>query len=221
MIEDNNADIAAAGDQPGRPEETQQPENQAPAEAPKTPKPVQLQNQARIEWLNDDGTVANRELCLRGLGPLLDRLLRDKPTDEDKQRRVRITLLGDAASGLVDGKPAEIVGIEDTLENVTSNLSDGLVPPPLVIANYQRMSEQMAERGNLKAAMVTAVFEGARAAGFGYMTAVAEVSDADLVTLVEAVENQAKMFKDRMRALRPQLKFASDEDKSRIIIPGR
>ena len=35
-----------------------------------------LEEDALEVTLNDDGTVANRELCLRGLGPLLDRLLR-------------------------------------------------------------------------------------------------------------------------------------------------
>ena len=48
------------------------------AAAPKQPqRPVMFQDRARIEWLDADGKVVNKELCLRGLGPLVDRLSRE------------------------------------------------------------------------------------------------------------------------------------------------
>ena len=191
------------------------------AAAPKQPqRPVMFQDRARIEWLDADGKVVNKELCLRGLGPLVDRLSRETLTDEQKKQRVRITLIGDPRGALdADGKPVEVVAIEDEWEKVAIGLANNMIDPRRVIMNYQKMSEQMAERGDLKATIFTAVFEGSRAAGIGFLSTVAEVTDTDLVTLVEAAENQIAMFKDAVRKQRPNIKFKSDEEPSRIILP--
>ena len=189
--------------------------------APKPPQlPVMFQDRARIEWLDAEGNVVNKELCLRGLGPLVDRLTREKLTDEQKHQRVRITLLGDpGGQSDADGNPVEVTAVDDEWEKVALHLARNMIDPRLVILNYQKMSEQMAERGDLKAIIFTAVFEGARAAGIGFMSSVAEVTDADLVTLVEASENQISMFKDAVRKQRPAIKFKSDKEPSRIILP--
>lgn len=196
-------------------------DTEVPADSKQKPRQMMLQNQARIEWLDADGAVVNKELCLRGLGPLIDRLTRDVLTEDQKKQRVRITLMGTPEVEDKDGKPMEMVAIEDEWEKVATGLAKNLIDPRLVIMHYQKMSEQMAERGDLKALIFTGVFEGSRIAGFGFMSSVSDVSDSDIITMVEGAESQLKMFKDQMRKHRPNIKFKSDEEPSRIILPGR
>lgn len=192
--------------------------------APAQPEKILFKSDCHIHWLNDDGTIESSDTCLRGTVAILQFIGNKLQADPDKSdavlnRKVRIVIKAEAGQPKDgNGKEYEAVLGEGTCREVVTTLMRKSVPPQLVINEMQTLCSFMSERSALKGVIVTAVFGDAEAGGFGMLSTVTKVSDADIVTLAEAAANQAQLFKDEMKKRNPTLRFKDD---SGLILPTR
>lgn len=186
------------------------------------PIPIRLKNDARIEWLNADGTVESEDVCKRSTAELL-RFLADKVGNDEKQleRQVRIVVDAEENEPLIEGKPYQMVIAEGPLGAAAARIMHSTLPPKLVIVEFQRMCEFMSAHSALKGIMVTAVFGDAEVGGFGFLSSCSTITDADIITLGEAAGNQFAVFKDQIKRQRPDIEFPSDDKRGKLILPPR
>lgn len=187
--------------------------------------PIIFQPKARIEWLNEAGEVAVKEMCLRSLPEMMKRILSKIP-DEAKEddpsfsQIVRVTAIGNRPGDAKDTPAREVVKFEGPAIRAVTMLGHSIMAPETVSAYLFQHFERVAELSELKGLLITVVAGDAQIGGWAYLSPLADVTDTDKVTLAEASAAQAAMFKDKLQQQFPQLKFPSDTEKSRIIIPG-
>ena len=206
-------------------EETVQTTPEGVAPTPKPPKQqVTLANKAMVQFFADDGTVQMTREFWRNLPDIIKGLhdiLESDPTIS-KDTQVKVTVpVADGSPNITDENGAVVeytLAKGATLEAIQQLILKAITPQR-AINEFQAMASQITDRSELKGLMVTFVFGDASVGGFGMLSTVAEVTPADIVTLVEASTNQAELMKSEMKKKYPLLAFPSD--KGGLILPGQ
>ena len=195
-------------------------------ETPKTQRPMVLQNQARVEFLDATGAVEEKVMCLRGLTQLVECLEKRLGKDPDEARRqqpVRVTLFKeDLHPNEKDALPPQTEVIEDTLARMHKAMSGNVMSSEEMVVALQRTLERVSEVSDLKCALVTLIVGDEQVGGFGFTSALVKVDEDCMVALAEAGTVQVEVLKEYLRRQNPKVKFAGDKPKKgEIIIPGR
>jgi hypothetical protein len=135
--------------------------------------------------------------------------------------KIRVTVRTEDKEQLdVDGNELVILLAEGTVEEVINMFVASTIPPQLAVFDLHRRIEFMASHSSLKGVLLTMVFGDAEISGLGYISTVANITEADVITLVEGAKNQVEMFKAQMKKQVPEMKFPSDAEESNIIVPA-
>ena len=205
----------------------QQPTQDQPQPDPKPQRPMVLQVQARVEFLDATGTqVAEKVMCLRGLTQLVECLEKRLGKDPDEARRqqpVRVTLFKEDLHPNEKGAmPPQTEVIEDTLARMHKAMSANIMSSDDMVVALQRTLERISEVSDLKCALVTLIVGDERVGGFGFTSTLVNVDENCMVALAEAGAVQVEVLKEYLRRQNPNVKFADDKPKKGdIIIPGR
>ena len=190
-----------------------------PATEPAPQRAIQLKSKARVQVLNDDGTVATETESWRNLPAIIRALAHIHTTQPEAKVRVVVdTEDGSKPVKQADGSMTDYIVTEGSILEAVKKLVLSAVHPQRAVEEFQALGSFLADRSELKGVMITLVFGDAAVAGFGMLSSTADVTDADIVTLVESARNQTDQMKDEMQKKRPALVFPSD--KSRIILPS-
>lgn len=180
------------------------------------------ESNAHIELEQSDGTV--KEItCLRSTAEVLRVLAENTRKDDPKQLELKTKVYVNSADRMDPESEAPIRHImaEGMLGEVALKLTMASVHPQVVCMEFARMCEFFCARSALKGAIITLISGDAQPSGFGYMSGYATLTPADIGVLGASAAAQVAMFKDEMRKQYPLIRFADDDDKSRIIIPGQ
>lgn len=187
--------------------------------------PIHIATKAKIEWLDAEGAVETTEECWRSLANVFITLAtheQEKTRKLDQAVRVTLTITD------ADGKPSvmttsegeersEVVLFEDgTLEDALNHFAMQAMPPAVAYTKLQGAVAQISEMSNLKAAMITLIFDDGKPAGMVFMSDAAPVEDHDVVMLGTSSEAFVDQYKAAMRKQRN----VSFPDDSPIIVPG-
>lgn len=208
---------------PNQPPTQDQP--QTAQETPK-PRPMVLQNQARVEFLDAAGAVEEKVMCLRGLTQLvecLEKRIGKDPDEARRQQQVRVTLFKEDLHPNEKGAmPPQTEVIEDTLARMHKAMSANIMSSDDMVVALQRTLERISEVSDLKCALVTLIVGDERVGGFGFTSTLVNVDENCMVALAEAGAVQVEVLKEYLRRQNPNVKFADDKPKKGdIIIPGR
>lgn len=191
---------------------------------PAAAKHIEWEDNAHIEWYGTDGVeVIKEQRCLRSTAEILQLLAAtaDTKSAEALSQKVKVYVNAKFEREKADGPLLQRVLGEGTLREAAIQLMMKSVPPQDVMVQFQLLGEYMSAHSSLKGVMITAVFGDAELAGFGYMSGFSKVSLDDIAALGTGAAQQAALFKDKMREKNPGVRFPDEEEKSRIIIPGR
>lgn len=177
---------------------------------------------AHIELEQQNGTM-KEIVCGRSTVEVIKTLAQNTKKDDPDQLMLKTRVYVNAVDRTDPDtdKPVRHVMGEGTLGEVVMALTMASVHPQVVTNEFMRLCEFFATRSALKGVILTMVFADACPSGFGYMSGYADVTLGDIGVLGASAQAQTDMFKDKMRKDHPLVRFADDEDKSRIIIPGR
>lgn len=175
---------------------------------------------AHIELEQNDGTM-KEIVCLRSTAEILKTLAANTSKDDPRQLELKVKVYVNAVPQEDCDTQQPHVMAEGKLGDVAWLLAAASVHPQVVGFEFARMCEFFCARSALKGAIITLVSADAIPSGFGYMSGYAELTPADIGVLGASAQAQVAMFKDEMRKKYPLIRFADDEEKSRIILPGQ
>lgn len=179
-----------------------------------------LKTKATIQYKDADGEVSETKECWRNI-PTIIRTL-GAEFAEKKDVKVRVIVEPEVGSpGFTDeaGNTIDYVIAEGTVQEAIAGLIEKALHPTAVFNEFQRMASFMADRSDLKGMILTVVFGDAQAGGFGMLSTTAEVTDADIKTLVDASAEQTQQMLDAMKQTHPGISFKND--KAGLILPSR
>ena len=193
--------------------------DQTPAnqQGPKASPPVVFQNNATVEWLDQDGKVLTAGTVPRSTAELL-RYMNDC-IQQDKtllDRSIKITVQAEPGQPRDEHGQEYVIKTEGPVREVGKKLIGSTVSPQLMALEFQKLSMFAADHSSLKGVMVTFVFGDAEAGGFGFLSTTSTVTNTDVVTLVESAKSQVDLFVNKVKATHPDIVFPSE---SRILRP--
>jgi len=198
----------------------------AAKEEPDPNRPVHIAQKAQIQWLDAEDKITEVEDCWRSQSVLfvtLAKLAQEEIRPLDQKLRV-VLLITDE-----DGKPSTMTDTEGkersevvlfapgTLEAALEHFATQAMPPEVVYAKMQGAISQLSEMSNLKAALVTLVFDDAKPSAMVFTADCTEVTDDDIRILGTAGEAFIDEYKTAMRTQR-NIEFPGD---SSIILTGQ
>ena len=168
-----------------------------PAPAEGAPQPVDEFDCSR------NATLLKQELE-KHLGP---------PSDALKTITIEISIKGT----LPDGKDVQVVMFGGPAIDVMAALTHRSVTPQEAVIALRRFMSEMAELADMKACIMTALFEGEGVGGFSIINQTVDVGPQHLVMLALAAKGHAEKFGDDLK--KQGIKMP-DTDANRIITPG-
>lgn len=179
-----------------------------------------LSTKATIQYLDDAGAVAETKTSWRNLPDIIRTLGATLAVDKDK--KVRVIVEPEAGSPPITneaGEKVDYIVVEGVVREVIQDLVKRAVPPQVVFSEFQRLAGFMTDNSDLKGIIVTMVFGDAHPGGFGMLSTSSDVTNPDIVVLVESARAQTQQMQDEMKKHRPNISFPGDN--GGLILPGR
>ena len=180
------------------------------AEQIKPTRNVALSKNATIDVYRDDEVVNTLKpdrniieclLVLKTLDP--DTVVSIYATEDEK--------LSDPAPEGEESPKYPLFGItKKTVKEAIETFASQGIPDQACVMEFQRLCEFMSFRSTLMALNAVLVFKGGRAGGFSYFSSCSEVPDSDAIALYTAAREQNKQYKEKLKEIRPQIKFDDD-----------
>jgi hypothetical protein len=180
---------------------------------------LEIGTKATISWHDKEGKEIGAESCPRSIPSILEHLEHMEQTKASASTAEEVKVSLRVAEPGEDGQPqtAEIELTKGPLKDVIEDVRKRMLTPEEALLQFHLTVSKLMDLSQLKGAMVTAVFDDARATGFTVLSESTPVTESDIKVLGTAADAQAKDYKHKMREAR---NIVFPDDKGAIITPG-